>query len=123
MFSFGRILPTLVKRNPEKGCQLKFSNIWGKNIQGLGFRKNFPYIDAFDWQIQHFEELGLMDRLKKEWYSWDFDQYCQAHSTQQSGSKSMGMEVAANYFVLLGTGVAISTMIFLLELSWKWRKT
>ena len=76
MFSYTAIIEPMVTKNPEKACQLKFSNSWMSGLMGIAFKKDLPYLHVFNWQLQRFEELGILDQIKGKWYSWDFDQFC-----------------------------------------------
>ena len=112
MFSYSAIIEPMVSKYPEKGCQLKFSNNWMSGKMGIAFPKDAPITGLFNWQLQRFEELGILTRIQQVWYSWDFDRFCQAQNT---GLESLGFHVAKWFFAVLAGGAALALGIMGLE--------
>lgn len=81
-------------------------------VTGLGWamRKNLCYIDTFSTLLLHFSQSGIPVHLMKD--------IMRMPTIPPPEKKPLGMTGAAIAFVLLGSGLLISSLVFVAEVLW-----
>ena len=100
-----------IDENRNIGCSF---NRLGRNAKlrfAIPARKDFPYMDAFNYQLTKFKESGLIAKAKRKWI-WPLDKstefMCSSYNWETAlALDGVGFDTIDTLFLFLGVGSVI----------------
>eukprot|EP00094_Tigriopus_californicus_P009099 TCALIF_08772-PA protein Name:"Similar to Nmdar1 Glutamate [NMDA] receptor subunit 1 (Drosophila mojavensis)" AED:0.33 eAED:0.33 QI:0/0/0/0.5/1/1/2/0/732 len=103
-------------RNKSKACEMSLRRERRSIHHSFGVRKDWPYLQAMNYQLLKFIENGLISQLQAEWHHpqhLEQSSYC---PKREESIKMVGIPDVKFYFFVLFTGVGLCVVFFVGEM-------